>query len=213
MKHLLTLAMLTSTCCVAWSVSAQDRDGSYRKGPLIGFALGGSVKCDGCDAQSGPAFDWHVGWTVSRRVALMLDRVMLGISDYRLYYFDLYESFTVDTVAAQYWLTDRVWVRGGAGLATYRMTYHDVRGASRTFDNRGFGATATAGYELVRTRKRGFAMDLQVSFQTSSHAPDAGYGHVRFNRLAVQIGFSWYHRHHPHAESDAGQRPTNSGPS
>jgi len=213
MKHLATLAIVTSVCGVAWSVSAQDKDGSYRKGPLIGFAVGAAEKCGGCDAQSGPAFDWHVGWAVSRRVALLLDRVLIVTSDDRIYYYEFTENFTIDTVAAQYWLTDRVWLRGGAGLATYRMTYHDVRGASRTVDNGGFGATATAGVELVRTRRKGFAMDLQLSFQTSSHAPAAGHADVRFNRLAGQFGFNWYHRHHPHADSDAGQRPTDGGQS
>jgi hypothetical protein len=208
MKHLRIAAMVMAMCCVGWDVSAQDEDGSYRKGPVIGLAAGGSVMCDGCGHHSGLAFDWHIGWTVSRRVALLLDRVLITTGDY---HYDLGENFTVDAVAVQYWPTDRVWVRAGIGLATYRMKYLGVRGASRTFDNKGLGATATAGVEFVRTRGRGVAIDAQVSFQTSSHAPDAGYGHVRFNRLAGQLGFNWYRRHQPHTGNDTGRRPTDSG--
>jgi hypothetical protein len=208
MRFLLAVAAVTATFCAAGNASAQEKDSGDRKGALIGFATGvGWSGCNSCGTKTGLAYDWHIGWAVSKRVALLLDRVLIGTSDYRLYRYDLTENFSVDAIAVQYWPTDQFWVRGGAGLATYHARYAYVL-TSRILDNRGFGATATAGAELVRTRGRVFAMDLQVSFHTSSHVPEVGQRHVRFNRLAGQLGFNWYHRHRPQPESDTGQSPS-----
>lgn len=220
MKHLATLAIAMSVYSVAWNVSAQDKDSDYRKGPLIGFALGvGSVNCNGCDARNGPALDWHVGWLVSKRLALMLNRTLVWDS-HAVYATpsrqrdDIDESLTVYMVAAQYWLTDRVWVKGGIGMANSWTTpcFSASCGTTHTYSDTSLGLAAVAGGEIMRTRKKGLAMDLQVSFQTSSHrVPETE--RMRFNTFLGQIGFNWYHRHHPHTESDAGQRPTDGGPS
>lgn len=87
-----------------------------REGFLIGFSLGGGAfslaDCDDCESMDGVALDLHLGGMLTPRLALMFDGSGVAHS---------LEGggslvHVIDTVAAQYWVHPRVWLKGGLGF-------------------------------------------------------------------------------------------------
>jgi hypothetical protein len=152
-----------------------------RSGFLIGFSLGtGEMQqadCEDCDPLDGVALDIHLGGMITPRLALMFDgsAVSHQLGDGAL-------TQAVDTVALQYWVTPRLWIKGGVGVA--QMSVSDEDGETVEESETGRGALAAIGYELVQSRT--FALDLQARVAAGE------YSDVTITNGSVLLGFNWY---------------------
>jgi Outer membrane protein beta-barrel domain len=189
MKRLLTIAAVVLALGVASNAAAQRGGGAVeREGFLFGFAVGGgSISCKDCDgSSSGPTLDLHIGTMVGEKMAVMLDGSGIAVSEDDSYGEKITETFTVDTIALQYWVTDRVWVKGGIGAAMLRWSGPNIETVSDT----GLGLMAAAGVEVVQKGK--FTLDIQGRFLTAQHDPFDTGTKIRFNQIMGMVGFNWY---------------------
>jgi hypothetical protein len=172
MRTLAVLAIMAFG--LAGSATAQSSSGAVeRSGFLIGFALGGGqLTCDGCDSRTGPAVDIHLGSMMGEKAALMFDGSGINVSDEH----DNTSTSVVDTFAIQYWVADRIWVKGGVGIGALTCDGCDTE--------TGLGFMGAAGVELLQKGK--FALDVQGRFAT------AKYDEGRINQLTFMVGANWY---------------------
>jgi hypothetical protein len=99
-----------------------------------------------------------IGWMLNERAALAL---YLPGSIYTFRAAGRQRDRGVEGImpSFQYWLTDRWWVLGGAGLALDAPAFYDVKDASEGVYYVGPGAVAATGFEFLRAWR--FAMDVQ----------------------------------------------------
>jgi hypothetical protein len=169
-----------------------DRAGMPFAGVSLG--LGGmsiddeEVTCPSCDYNPiGFEIDGHIGGMLSHNFALMLELQANAETVYE----DSYGSASlvqgVAMISGQYWISPRLWVKGGIGLSHLSFEYDDVDygSASEPVDD-GAALMAAVGYELISLRY--FALDAQARFIT------AGYDGIddRVDALTVGIGLSWF---------------------
>lgn len=159
--------------------------GMYRDGLVVGFGLGGGkISADNCGIVCGGAFmlDLRLGGMVNPRLALMGD------------YWGAFRSFgdasgdgstvhSILTFAAQYWVTDMVWIKGGIGGG--RMQLVDETAGVLVGEETGFAVQGGAGIELVQSHN--FALDLQLRLGRGFYSEG---GDV--NSFALMVGFNWY---------------------
>jgi hypothetical protein len=163
----------------------------------LGFSIGlgamndsvGDINCPSCDYNPA-AFevDMHIGGMITPRLALMLEIQGNGQ--------------TVDSVdggagtvtlvqgtalaAAQYWLTPRLWIKGGVGAAHLSYDFNDAYGTqSQPIDN-GAAVMAGLGYEVYATRE--FAVDLQGRIIEGSYKGIDD----QITSGTIGVGFNWY---------------------
>jgi hypothetical protein len=88
----------------------------------------------------------------------------------------------------QYWLKDRWWVLGGAGIGLDAPAFYDVKNEEEKNFNFGSSLTIGTGYEIWRKGK--FAMDIQsrVHYGSATVSDGVRTG-LAFNIL---LGFNWY---------------------
>lgn len=135
---------------------------SKHKGAIFGVSLGPSiVTCDECGGSRTTVltFGAHLGVFTNPRLAVMYNFVGFNDSEGNAALF-----YGLHTGALQYWPDDRVWIKGGAGLA--RLTAE----ASSPFSNasetlHGLGGTVSAGLSLGQTEHA--AIDLSVQGSVS----------------------------------------------
>ena len=107
-----------------------DRQGRLAVG--FGLGLGGmnadhaDLSCPSCDYNPIAAgIDFHIGGMLSPRLALLLEIQVNGqtLQDYG----DGTQTLTQAAIlgAAQFWVTPRVWLKGGLGVANLQQTYSD----------------------------------------------------------------------------------------
>jgi hypothetical protein len=86
------------------------------------------------------------------------------------------------TIAAQYWATDIIWLKGGVGLAHLQFGYD---GAVPINDETGPAFLVAGGVEVVQSFN--FALDLQlrVGHGSYSDGPDV-------TNIAFMVGINWY---------------------
>ncbi len=153
-----------------------------RKGFIIGFSLGGgsfsSAECNNCDSLSGVGLDIHLGGMLTPRLALMFDGSGVAHTEENGSVIHI-----IDTVAAQYWVTPRVWLKGGLGIG--RLSVNDRDGNEIAASETGTGALFAAGVELVQSRT--FALDLQL------RASAVSYDNVdTISMTSLTVGVNWY---------------------
>jgi hypothetical protein len=151
---------------------------------VIGFGIGGGgIATSNCgDGFCGGALsgEFHIGFMVTPRFALMgdfwgnihpIDDAHGGGST----------TTSIDTIAAQIWLNDFFWLKGGIGGAQFDISDNALGVDHET----GFGILAGAGLEVVQSPF--FAMDLQLRYGRGSFStgPDV-------NNWALMAGFTWY---------------------
>lgn len=158
--------------------------GIQRQGFLIGFSLGGGSmtdsSCDGGDCEiSGGAADVHLGGMITPQLGLMVDSsgVTHSDGDYTL-------SHNVVTVAAQYWLTPRFWIKAGLGNGRLSVSVEGDGYKSEWNSAWGVGALAAAGYELYQGKT--FALDVQLRGAATT------YEDYQLNNGSLSLGFNWY---------------------
>jgi len=153
---------------------ADEARASERKGFIFGVAVGGGgIKCDDCESMNGPASALYLGGMVTDKLAIVVDGSgILKTED------DVDLTSIVSGIAAQYWVSPRVWVKGGVGAGQLGVSSGKV---SETSDL-GLGFLGGAGVEIVQKKK--FTLDLQVRFTTAKIEGD------RVNNVSALFGFN-----------------------
>jgi hypothetical protein len=165
--------------------------GVFRAGIVWGFALGlGDVASSNCGSACGGAFvaEGHLGGMISPRAALMFE----GWGADHPYSFGGNDYETINTFwtgAAQFWVTDLFWVKGGAGLAVLHET---VNGGSYYYGadvtHSGFGLFGAAGVEILQSYN--FALDIQGRIGNGFYSDNGNSFSVQ--NYAILAGFNWY---------------------
>ena len=151
---------------------------------------GGDVECANCSAVSGQIAG-HLGGFIGPRLALMgeLQANFQTLSS---------DRFTGDTevltqgalmLAAQYWLTPQLWIKGGIGFATMqvdRSYFGDGIVDESTIPENGLALMGGIGYEIFSARH--FSVDLQGRILNGSY-DQIGY---QLTAASVGIGLNWF---------------------
>ena len=165
----------------------------HRRGLAIGFGFGvggmeaesGPIECLNCDYEPAAfAYDFHVGGMINPRLAILFeiwgsgqqldaDGTMLLMQNLMM-------------VAAQYWLTPQLWIKGGVGAAHLTVSYDDGYEADSESIDDGAGIMGAIGYEVVSGRK--FAIDLQLRIGTGTY--DGINDQITAG--AFSVGFNWF---------------------
>ena len=164
-----------------------------RRGLTLGFGFGignmsdseGTIPCDDCDYDpAAGAFDFHIGGMLNPRLALLFEVWVTGKNIDESASEFLWQSMVL--VAAQYWVTPRLWVKGGLGLAHLSLTYEDGYESGDEAVDDGGAALAAVGYEIVVLPR--FALDLQLRAGVGS------YDAIDEQVVAVSagLGFNFY---------------------
>lgn len=139
---------------------------SYRQF-FFGFGLGiGGVsdyayELDSTQSRVGIGYNLRLGFGVSPRWALVLSAD--GAS---AYFQNMSLSETVFTVGPQFWVTPKLYVRGGIGAAArtyeYDSYYTDYYGDyyTETWTDSGMGGVAALGFEFVQSYHVSLAVEL-----------------------------------------------------
>ena len=138
-----------------------------RQGRLIwGFSLGlggmhdtgGSIECTNCTYSTASGqVSGHIGGFIGPRLALLGE----AQANLQTLSTDIYGDTTLIQsalmVAAQYWVTPQLWIKGGIGFANVAVD-SSYYGTSDTVDT-GMALMGAVGYELLSSRF--FSIDLQ----------------------------------------------------
>jgi len=158
--------------------------GVYRSGLVLGGSLGaGSIHADNCGVVCGAAFmgEVHIGGMVNPRVAVMGD-FWMGARGWSDAIGDGSAFHGIYTLAAQYWATDILWLKGGLGMGNMQLS----DAYSGTFgDETGFALMGAIGLELMQTYNSTLDLQLRVGHAFYTEGGDV-------DNLALMIGFNWY---------------------
>ena len=170
-----------------------DRGGGLVWG--IGLGLGGMsskdgpIECSNCTYNPlSIEFDAHVGGMLSPRLALMfemqanaqpVEEVGGGEGDKSLAQFAF-------MAAAQYWITPRLWAKGGLGFGTLSWNYNDSLGTQEEPIDDGSAFLLSAGYEILAGRD--FAIDVQGRYVVGSY--DGIQDQISSGTIG--LGVNWY---------------------
>ena len=137
---------------IAAALMTMSRDASAieRKGLIVGGGVGGgSMSCDGCDSTSGIAAQFHIGGMLTEKVALVLDGSGITRDE---------DGGTltsaVSAAAVQYFVSPRVWIKGGVGVGVLQASFDKL---SVTSDP-GLGFMGGVGVDLLQKQK--FTIEL-----------------------------------------------------
>jgi hypothetical protein len=157
--------------------------GMYRDGLVLGLAGGfGGISASNCGDVCGAAgaFEFHIGGMLNPRTALMGD---IWFNAHGIPNSDGTTVHTIYTVAAQYWATDKLWLKGGIGGGNMRIT-----SSTANFDytsESGLALMGAVGFEVLQVSS--FALDLQFRV---GHGFYSQGGDV--NNFAFMIGANFY---------------------
>ncbi len=165
----------------------------YRSGFTFGVDLGlgsmtaesGPIVCEGCDEEPvAVAASFEVGLMLNPRLALLFH----GRGTFRSLDVDgvnvLYN--TMGLVAAKYWLTRQLWVKGGLGFAVLGITYDNGFVAEDEQLDEGGASMLAIGYEVLHSRR--FAIDLSLTGTESVfNALDDSIG-----TAVISLGATWF---------------------
>lgn len=168
-----------------------DRAGRMALG--FSFGLGGmkandeAISCAGCDYDPiAGEFDFHIGGMLSPRFALLFEvqANVQTVAD-NAYYVETLGS-AAGMVAAQYWLTPQLWLKGGLGFASLSVSRDDGYETQSSDSVEGGAAMGAIGYELLSART--FSIDLQGRLITASYEDiDAN-----ITSGTIGVGFNWF---------------------
>jgi len=193
---MLRMATIAFTLISALSY-AQKNSASFnnftRDGFMFEFGLGGgviSIEDSGGlrnfdDSQAGGTFpELKFGYMLNKRLAITvsLPGMIYTLDENDRDFGGIIPSF-------QYWIRDRWWVHGGAGLAIDSPALYDIEENVNDDWNTGLAAMVSTGYEVYRKNK--FALNVQSKLLV---------GGVKLNndndrevvQFSLGIGFSWF---------------------
>lgn len=214
-SHLIFAALVLAPAAAAAQPSAQPPPARYGYTPttaapttaggfhdrqgrmMLGFSLGlggmkigdEEVQCTNCnyDPIAGE-FDFHIGGMMSPRFGLMLE--VQGnaqtVAENTFGATSLVQATAM--VAAQYWLTPQLWIKGGIGGASLGYSYSDDFNSNADQSEelaQGGAVMAGVGYELLSARN--FSIDAQARFIQGSYkdGQDVTSG-------SLGVGFNWF---------------------
>lgn len=181
----------------AYSAPASQLPGGFhnRQGRLIfGGSLGlggmsdsgGDIECASCDySPLAGQLSGHVGGFITPRMALLgelqFNAQTIGTDGYDSEV--LVQSALM--LAAQYWITPQLWVKGGVGFANLRVD-HSYYGTVAEVPENGFALMGAVGFELLSARN--FSVDLQGRLINGSY--DSVNNNV--TGASVGVGLNWF---------------------
>lgn len=174
----------------AQSVGTSPEVPYVRRGLLIGFGVGGGNIQAECDTAEGNLCDevlesgsvhFHVGGMLKPNLGIMLDVwPMVYHEDF------LTIVHTITTGAVQFWVTPRLWLKGGLGVARAEFHWDGIFVEEDVQTDTVPAAMAAIGYEFLV--KRNFVMDVGFRAGTGNYEDDGAKGHS----FALEVGFNWY---------------------
>lgn len=181
--------------CFCFSATAQTPNTKpfERKGFVFGGAIGiSSLQLSSSSIseakQVGLSFpNFKFGTMVSPRMAILLS---LPGTVYQYKWGDRQRDRGFEGIlpSVQYWLLDRLWLLGGAGLGLDAPAFYDIKEASERKFYFGTAALAGAGYEVLRRGR--FVLDMQGRVHFGSiNAPEGRRNGLAFN---LMFGFNFY---------------------
>lgn len=167
----------------------------YRKGFTLGFGFGlggmatdtGAIECIDCDYDPvAGAFDFHVGGMLNPRLALLFEYWGTGKQLDAIGTTMFFQHLVM--VAAQYWVSPRLWLKGGLGFSHLSWQYDDgyVREDEPVAD--GGALMGALGYEIVTGHK--FALDVQLRLGAGTYEGLAIGDQIQV--ATVGLGVNWY---------------------
>jgi hypothetical protein len=152
----------------------------YRQGLTFGLGIGlGAFSADNCGDACGVgiAFEGHIGGMLTPQLALMFDAfpVIHTVNS------DTTTTNTAYTVAAQIFLNDLVWLKGGVGFAHFTESSNAFGDLTDT----GTAVLFGGGVEVYQAGP--FAIDLQLRLEHSFYSTAKD-----MNEVAFLVGFNWY---------------------
>ncbi len=163
----------------------------------LGFSLGlggmssntyGDIGCATCDYNpiAGEA-DLHIGGMLTPRFALLFEvQGNLQTVDDNNQGGTVTLSQGAAMIAGQFWVTPRLWVKGGIGAAHLSYDYNDPGQTQSQPIANGAAFMGALGYELFSTRE--FALDLQGRIIEGSYKGIDD----QITSGTVGLGFNWY---------------------
>lgn len=171
-------------------------DGGFfmRRGLSVGFGFGlggmsdtsGPIECGNCDYNPAAfGFDFHIGGMISPRLALLFELWANGQSLESTGTVTLMQGMAM--VAAQYWVTPQLWIKGGLGASDLSISYDDgyYEPTSEAVDQGG-AIMGGIGYEVMSSRR--FALDIQGRLGIGTY--DGIQEQITVGTIGV--GFNWY---------------------
>jgi hypothetical protein len=146
---------------------------------------GGDLECSGCDYSTlSGQVSGHIGGFIGPRLALMFEAQanVQQLSQEQFIEDDLFLTQYAAMVAAQYWVTPQLWLKGGLGLANLQVS--DAFGESN-IDN-GTAIMGAVGFELFSARY--MSVDLQGRLLNGSYE---GIDN-NITAASVGIGVNWF---------------------
>jgi hypothetical protein len=165
--------------------------GVYRGGLVFGFSGGvGAIHTDNCGDACGVAGmgEGHIGGMINPRMALLLE---IWVADHPWSAggssFETINSFF--TGAAQYWVNDIVWIKGGLGVAEiHEDTGYGYGYTYASNSSTGFALFGAAGVEVMQSYN--FALDIQLRIGNGFYSDSLGSFSVQ--NYGLLVGFNWY---------------------
>ena len=162
---------------------AENPEASIRRGWNVGVGLGGGeISCSGpgCDdVTEAGSLNLQVGTMLRPRLRAVLD--LWGMAHKE-------EDFTVNqtllTAGLQIWVINRLWLRGGVGIATAGFNYDGDLADTDDERHSTVGLAGGIGFEILS--RRSFALDLELRGGTGF------YDDKRAHNGAFNIGVTWY---------------------
>ncbi|HEY8145384.1 MAG TPA: outer membrane beta-barrel protein [Kofleriaceae bacterium] len=162
---------------------AENPEASVRRGWNVGVGLGGGeISCSGpgCDdVTEAGSLNLQLGKMLRPRLRAVLD--LWGMAHKE-------EDFTVNqtllTAGVQIWIINRLWLRGGVGIATAGFSYEGDLDDTEDERHSTIGLAGGIGFEVLS--RRTFALDLELRGGTGF------YDDKRAHNGAFNIGVTWY---------------------
>lgn len=169
-----------------------------RTGQLaLGFSIGlggmssnaqGDIGCGTCNYNPvAVEVDGHVGGMLSPRFALLLEfQGNVQTVDDNGQGGTVTLSQGTAMVAGQFWVTPKLWLKGGIGVAHLSYDYNDPYQTQEQPIDNGGAIMGAAGYEVYSTPQ--FALDLQARIIEGSYKGIDD----QITSGTIGLGFNWY---------------------
>jgi hypothetical protein len=144
----------------------------------------GDIECDGCNALSGQ-IEGHIGGFIGPRLALLFE-AQANIQQIQQGAFvedDIFLTQSAAMIAAQFWVTPQLWIKGGVGFANLQLS--DNFGNESTPEN-GTAVMGAVGFEIFSARY--MSVDLQGRLLNGSYE---GIDN-NITAASVGIGVNWF---------------------
>ena len=162
---------------------AENPEASIRRGWNVGVGLGGGeISCSGpgCDdVTEAGSLNLQVGTMLRPRLRAVLD--LWGMAHKEE---DFAVNQTLLTAGLQIWVINRLWLRGGVGIATAGFNYDGDLADTDDERHSTVGLAGCIGFEILS--RRSFALDLELRGGTGF------YDDKRAHNGAFNIGVTWY---------------------